>query len=80
MENFFGGGRDAVEALIQLIPQLMGLTNGCNNGFNGPTSSFKFLCYADCFPIPTSLKENALLITGDPEFKKAGKLVQIEWL
>ena len=38
------------------------------------------LSYADCFVIQTSLRENAPLITGDPEFKKAEKLVQVEWL
>ena len=38
------------------------------------------LSYADCFAIQTSLRENAPLITGDPEFKKADRLVQIEWL
>jgi ribonuclease VapC len=38
------------------------------------------LSYADCFVIQTSLRESAPLITGDPEFKKADKLVQIEWL
>ena len=38
------------------------------------------LSYADCFAIQSSIKENATLITGDPEFKKADKLVQIEWL
>jgi len=38
------------------------------------------LSYADCFVIQTSLRENAPLVTGDPEFKKADKLVQIEWL
>lgn len=38
------------------------------------------LSYADCFAIQTSLKENAPIITGDPEFKKADRLVKIEWL
>ena len=38
------------------------------------------LSYADCFAIQTSLRENAPLVTGDPEFKKADKLVEIEWL
>ncbi len=38
------------------------------------------LSYADCFVIQTSIRENAPLITGDPEFKKADKLIQIEWL
>jgi predicted nucleic acid-binding protein len=38
------------------------------------------LSYADCFAIQTSLREKAPLVTGDPEFKKAGKLLKIEWL
>ena len=38
------------------------------------------LSCADCFAIQTSLREKAPLITGDPEFRKADKLVQIEWL
>lgn len=38
------------------------------------------LSYADCFAVQTSLREKAPLITGDPEFKKADQLVQIEWL
>jgi len=38
------------------------------------------LSYADSFAIQTSLKENAPIVTGDPEFKKVAKLVKIEWL
>lgn len=38
------------------------------------------LSYADCFAIQTSLKENAPIVTGDPEFKKANKLAKIEWM
>ncbi len=38
------------------------------------------LSYADCFAVQTSLKENAPIVTGDPEFKKAEKLMKIDWL
>jgi len=38
------------------------------------------LSSADCFAIQSSMKENAPLITGDPEFKKADKVVKVEWL
>lgn len=38
------------------------------------------LSYADCFAVQTSLRENAPIVTGDPEFKKAENLVSIEWL
>ena len=38
------------------------------------------LSYADCFAVQTAIKENASLVTGDPEFKKVEKLVEIDWL
>ena len=38
------------------------------------------LSYADCFAIHTAIKEGATLVTGDPEFKKAEKIVKIDWL
>jgi uncharacterized protein len=38
------------------------------------------LSYADCFAIQTSLQEDAPVVTGDPEFRKVGKRVKIEWL
>jgi len=38
------------------------------------------LSYADCFAIQTAQEENAPIVTGDPEFKKAENLVKIDWL
>jgi len=38
------------------------------------------ISYADCFAVATAIKENAPIVTGDPEFKKVQKLVKIEWL
>jgi len=38
------------------------------------------LSYADCFAVQTAVKEKASLVTGDSEFKKAEKLVEIDWL
>ena len=38
------------------------------------------LSYADCFAIHTALKEEATLVTGDPEFKKVEKIVKIDWV
>ncbi len=38
------------------------------------------LSYADCFAIQTTVKEEASLVTGDPEFKKVEKLIEIDWL
>ena len=38
------------------------------------------LSYADCFAVALALKENAPIVTGNPEFKKVQKVVEIEWM
>ncbi len=38
------------------------------------------VAYADCFAAALGIRENAKVVTGDPEFKKFGKTVGIEWL
>ena len=38
------------------------------------------LSFADCFAAATAVKEKAALVTGDPEFRKLGKQVGIEWI
>lgn len=38
------------------------------------------LAYADCFAVVTAQKENARLLTGDPEFKSVASLITIEWI
>lgn len=38
------------------------------------------ISYADCFAVATALTYAAVILTGDPEFKKAEKLVKVEWL
>jgi predicted nucleic acid-binding protein len=36
--------------------------------------------YADAFAVATAIKEKAAIITGDPDFKKVKKIVEIQWL
>jgi ribonuclease VapC len=38
------------------------------------------LSFADCFAVATARRENAIILTGDPEFKKIEHLAKIEWL
>jgi ribonuclease VapC len=38
------------------------------------------ISYADCFAAATAIRFQASILTGDPEFKKLGDLVQVEWL
>ena len=38
------------------------------------------LSFADCFAVATAVREEAIVITGDPEFKKVAHLVEIDWM
>lgn len=38
------------------------------------------IAYADAFAVATARRENARVITGDPDFKKVKHLVEVEWL
>ena len=56
-----------------------------SNDFNAVISASKIkaqhaLSFADCFVVATAQRENAVILTGDPEFKNVEKLVKIDWL
>lgn len=36
--------------------------------------------YADAFAVATAIKENAVVMTGDPEFEEVESLITVEWL
>jgi ribonuclease VapC len=38
------------------------------------------IAYADCFAAALGIRKNAKVITGDPEFRRFGERVKIEWL
>ena len=38
------------------------------------------LSLADCFAVATAFQEKAIILTGDPEFKKVESLIEIEWI
>ena len=38
------------------------------------------VAYADCFAAALGMRKKARVVTGDPEFKKCGELVAMEWL
>ena len=53
--------------------------------FNAVISASKIkaqhaLSFADCFAVATAQRENAVILTGDPEFKTVEKFVKIDWL
>ena len=38
------------------------------------------ISYADCFALASAVEHKAILVTGDPEFKKVSHLVDIVWI
>ncbi len=38
------------------------------------------IAYADAFAVATALKEDASVVTGDPDFRHVESLVRIDWL
>ena len=38
------------------------------------------ISYADCFAITCAQEHSAILVTGDPDFKKVAHLVSIHWI
>ncbi len=38
------------------------------------------ISYADCFALACALERSAVLVTGDPEFKKVEHLVSVDWI
>jgi predicted nucleic acid-binding protein len=56
-----------------------------SNDFNAVVSASKIkarhaLSFADCIAVATAQRENAVILTGDPEFKNVEKFVKIDWL
>lgn len=38
------------------------------------------ISYTDCFALASAIEHKAILVTGDPEFKKVEHLVEIMWV
>jgi len=38
------------------------------------------ISYADAFVVATAMRMNAVVVTGDPEFRRVERLVTINWL
>lgn len=36
--------------------------------------------YADCFVVATAVREKAMIVTGDPDFKRFKGIVDVEWI
>lgn len=56
-----------------------------SNSFNQIIDASKIkadhpISYADCFVVATATREKAMIVTGDPDFKRFKNIVDIEWI
>jgi ribonuclease VapC len=78
--------RGAQQAEYFLNTILAGLPiSTISNDFDAVISASKIkarhaLSFVDCFAVATAQRENAVILTGDPEFKLVEKYVNIDWL
>jgi ribonuclease VapC len=77
-------GTDAADFFSQIIlPSLpiQRVANSIQEVIEAAKIKAEFaISYADCFAAMTAKKENACLVTGDPDFRKIENLIEIEWL
>ncbi len=72
--------RHFVSTIVPSLP-LTCVTNGCAEVLEAARIKAEYsLSYADCFAIATALRENAPVVTGDPEFKKVEEIVRVDWI
>jgi len=68
------------ETILASLP-ILTVSNGFADVINAAKIKAEHpLSFADCFAVDTARKYNAVIMTGDPEFKNIDQLVEIEWL
>jgi ribonuclease VapC len=78
--------RGPEQAEYFLGPVLAGLPiSVISNDFDSVIAAAKIkvrhaLSFADCFAVATAKRENAVIMTGNSEFKNLETLVEIDWL
>ena len=69
-----------VATILPSLP-LACVTNGCEDVLEAARIKAEYsLSYADCFAVATALKEDAPVVTGDPEFKKIEEIIKVDWV
>jgi len=69
-----------IETILASLP-ILTVSNGFADVINAAKIKAEHpLSFADCFAVDTARKYNAVIMTGDPEFKRVEQLVEIEWL
>ena len=79
-----GRGREQAEYFIEtILPNLPVVI--VSNSFEDIIEASRIkashpISYADCFAAATAIRKKAVIVTGDPDFKRFEDIVEIEWL
>jgi len=77
-------GREGAEYFLNtILPSLpiFPVGNSLHEVIQAATIKSQYsISYADAFAVATAQREEATIITGDPDFKQVRNLVKIEWL
>ena len=70
----------SVQALVESLPlELLGASRDLILDA-AHIKAHRALSYADALAVASAMHENAIILTGDPEYKTVEDLVKIEWL
>jgi len=69
-----------IETILPNLP-----VNIISNSFNQIIDASRIkvdhpMSYADCFVVATAVREKAVIVTGDPDFKRVKDIVDVEWM
>jgi ribonuclease VapC len=76
-------GHPFATAIIRQLEALPLQTLPCDEGIALEAARIKAdfpMAYADAIAVATAQREQAVIVTGDPEFRQVEHLVTIEWL
>jgi uncharacterized protein len=78
-DRSFGLADDFLRRLETLPIQAVG--NSFDHVLEAATLKARFpVSYADAFALATAIRMDAVIITGDPEFRRVEHLVTVNWL
>jgi uncharacterized protein len=77
-------GRDQAEYFLDTTLPALPITTVANT-FDDVIAAARIkaeypMAFADCFAVATAQSQSAVIMTGDPEFKKVEHIVEVEWL
>lgn len=76
-------GHSLAETVVRQIEILPVQLSPCDQALTLEAARIKAdfpMSYAGAFAVATARRENAAIVTGDPEFAKVEHLVHIDWL